>query len=627
MPETKPLLIFDGDCNFCRRWIARWRAVTGGRVEYAPYQEVGGRYPQIPRENFMAAVQLVEGDGRIFSAAHAAFRTLSYTPSRRWLLWCYERIPPFRAASEWFYRLVASHRVLFSRITRWLWGDHLEPSTYLISRTVFLRALGLAYFCAFASLGVQMVGLLGANGVLPAGHFLSAIAGHFGPERFWFFPSLAWISASDLFLQVLGWGGALLGILVLAGLTRAWVFLALWLFYLSLQTVGQEFLSYQWDILLLETGFLAIFIAPFSVARPKKDFPPVGEVRTAGIGSLPVSWPLFRVLLKWLLFRLMFSSGASKLLSGDLAWRNLTALNFHYETQPLPTWVGWYAHQLPGWFQSLSVLGVFAAEILMPLLIFAPRRLRHLSSLAIMVFQVAISLTGNYCFFNLLTVALCVLLLDDASWPQIFRQSYAGVLPETAPRGWQPRLVKWTSGIAAGLVFLVSLVRFSATLQLPIPWPSPVIGLNRLFAPFKVANYYGLFAIMTTGRLEIVMEGSQDGENWSAYEFKYKPGDPKGPPRFVAPHQPRVDWQMWFAALSDYRRQNWFTNFCVRMLEGSPEVLRLLRTNPFPDAPPRFLRAAAYRYHFTNWQEKKETGAWWKREREGLYMPTISLRT
>ena len=344
-------------------------------------------------------------------------------------------------------------------------------------------------------------------------------------------------------------------------------------------------------------------------------------------------------LLRLLLFKLMFSSGCVKLLSGDPNWRNLTALTFHYQTQPLPTWIGWYAHQLPLWFQKVSCAGMFAIELGAPFLIFAPRRLRFCGGAAIAFLQILILLTGNYTFFNWLTLALCLLLLDDfalAKFVPAQNVRLSAVRSARRTRRTRPsrcsalRSCRWPRGhhrSARGRgdrhLLLSNGAPVRRTTGLVVcRWRSRMPGSQ----PFRTFNGYGLFAVMTTERREIIVEGSNDGVNWLPYEFKYKPGDVNRRPAFVAPHQPRLDWQMWFAALGNYRQNPWFVNFCVRLLQGSPEVLALAgRKIRFPDHPPRYIRAEFYDYRFTNFAERRATGAWWKRERLGEYLPPISL--
>ena len=488
-------------------------------------------------------------------------------------------------------------------------GEAPARYTHVAVSRLFQRLLALTYLLAFASLAVQMKGLVGSGGILPVGVVLDWVRSHYGAERYWLLPTLCWLSSSDAFLLGLCWGGALLSVLLLFEIAPILVLLLLWAFYLSLVTAGQVFLGYQWDALLLEVGLLATLLAPAELwPRPSSR----SAVPGYALG-----------LMRWLLFRLMFSSGFVKLRSGDEAWRGLTALRFHYETQPLPTWVAWYAHQLPGWFQTLSALVMFAVELLVPLMIFAPRRLRLAACGAMAALQVLIAVTGNYGFFNLLTLALCVLLLDDQALPRRWRGSVAVVGMDRARRAWPRRL----GAFMAAILFVLSGIVFSGTLGLAIPWPVPVLKLLDLADPFRSINGYGLFAVMTTSRPEIVVEGSTDGVTWRPYDFKWKPVDPHHPPAFVAPHQPRLDWQMWFAALGTCDRNPWFRQFLGRLLQGSPPVLDLLADNPFPEKPPRAVRAVLYDYRFSDRATRRQDGAWWQRRPLGLYCPILSLAT
>jgi len=405
-PPTKPLLVFDGDCNFCTLWVRRWQHITGDHVDYLPAQDpvIAAQFPEIPPEQFATAVQLIDTNGVVFSGAEAVFRTLACRPNRRWPLRWYEQSKSFAHLTEWAYRRVAENRTLFSRLTRWFWGRHLGPPDYFLTRWIFLRALGVIYLIAFVSLWIQISGLIGHDGILPADQYLSAVTQHcdargIALDRYYFWPTLCWFSASDGFLHFLCAAGSVLAGLLIIGIAPAPCLALLWLLYLSLVTVGQDFLGFQWDNLLLETGFLAIFFAPrqWLPRLPTETCPP-----------RVLLW-----LLRLLLFKLMFSSGCVKLASGDPTWRQLTALTYHYQTQPLPTWIGWYAHQLPVRFQEFSCAMMFAIELGAPFLIFAPRRLRFLGGAALACLQILILLTGNYTFFNWLTLALCLLLLDD----------------------------------------------------------------------------------------------------------------------------------------------------------------------------------------------------------------------
>ena len=635
-------MVFDGDCNFCRVWIRRWQHTTEDRLDYLPFQDasITARFPEIPREQLETAVHLIESDGTVYTGAEAAFRALAHHPHEQWFLDWYIHSAVFARTSERAYRFVASHRTLFSTITRWLWGEHVEPPQHFLVRWLFLRSLAVIYLIAFISLWSQIIGLVGENGILPAKSTMENLrrqvtTANIGFERYHLFPTLCWFSASDRSLQWQCAVGVLLSVFLLVGVAPAPCLFLLWLIYLSLSTICREFLGFQWDILLLETGFLAIFFAPLTLfphlVRPVSSraagLPQVSQkqrlARSLAPPSRTVLW-----LLRWLLFCLMFQSGCVKLLSGDPTWHNLTALTFHYETQPLPTWIGWYAHQLPVWFQKASTALMFGIELAVPFLIFAPRRPRFLGCLALIALQIFIFLTGNYCFFNLLTIALCFTLLDDAVLMRFLPKKIMCASFPPLPSTLHARLtwLRRIASLALACVFLgTSLLQFSSMFRLPIPWPNPIIAAYQWLSPFRTFGSYGLFAVMTTSRPEIIVEGSNDGVTWFEYEFKYKPGDLKRRPKFVAPHQPRLDWQMWFAALSDYRRNPWFVNFCVRLLQGSPEVLALVERNPFPNAPPRYIRAVVYDYHFTDFATRRKTGAWWRRELKGDYLPTISL--
>ncbi len=501
---------------------------------------------------------------------------------------------------HWF---VGGHEVELGR-TRWLFG----------------RLLGITYLTAFLSLTVQMDGLIGSRGVLPMTEFLGALALRLGPERYRLIPTVLWFSPTDRALHLIAAAGVVSAVLVILGLFAGPALAILWVCYLSLVSVGQIFLAFQWDNLLLEAGFLGLFAAPWLSIW---DRPAANEPH-----------PTVILLFRWLLFRLIFSSGVVKLASGDPTWRNLTALTFHYETQPLPTWVGWYVHQLPDWFHMISTTGVFVLELGVPLLFFGPRRFRLIAAGLICGFQVLIMLTGNYTFFNFLTIVLCLWLSDDVwlkdrlpRWIAILDQKVdpgrnrVGRLPLTLYHARSTFLIS-----LAALIFVVSSVQLAATLRLEPPLPPVLTRILNGVAPFRTVNRYGLFAVMTTQRPEIVIEGSRDGQNWQAYEFRWKPGDPRRRPGFVAPHQPRLDWQMWFAALGDYRRNPWVIRLMARLLEGSPDVLRLLASNPFPEEPPEAIRAVVYDYRFTDFRSRRETGNWWRRERMGLYTPEIRLR-
>lgn len=621
---AKPILLFDGDCGFCRRWIARWSAITGPRVEYAPYQEVGERYPQITRHQFESAVQLVSPDGSIHAGAEAVFRTLAVVPGQRWLLWLYLWMPWFGRIARLIYRFIARHRVGFSAITTLLWGQSVEPPTYQLSRRLFIRGMGLIYLIAFASLAVQVEGLIGSKGITPVAELLPRVEQHYGDAAFWKFPTLCWWDASDRFLNMQTWSGTLLAGLVILGAAPIPLLVGCWILYLSLTSAGQVFIQFQWDILLLEAGFLAIFLAPLSwrLASPQ--------------GAPPSR--IARLLVVWLLFRLMIESGVVKLVAGagepawllGLAkrtgsWWDLTALTYHYQTQPIPSWTAWYAHHLPLWFQKFSVVLMFVAELFAPLLLFGTRRLRHAGCAMIVGLMAIIGATGNYNFFNLLTVVLCIPCLDDrllSSFTPRRMRSWI-VVPAPRERRRIGRLLLMV--LVAAFILPISLAEgYSGIWRKPVtsPWFSKMLAAAD---PYRVVNAYGLFRDMTLTRPEIIIEGSLDGRTWIEYEFPWKPGDLRRPPGFCQPHQPRLDWQMWFAALSTHQRTPWFGRFLQRILEGSQPVLALMEKNPFPDAPPKFVRALLYDYRFTDLAVRTDSGAWWRRELIRVYTGPSSL--
>ena len=549
--------------------------------------------------------------GEVLRAAHAVFRALAFAPGRAWMLWLYQNLPGAASVAELLYSFVARNRNFLYRLTRLFWGKHFERPAFGCASWLFLRLLGAVYFVAFLSLAAQITGLIGHDGILPAGEFLDAVRARFGWERYWFFPTLAWLESSDAVLRSLSVGGVIGSLLLVFDIAPILVLTLLWVLYLSLVTVGQDFLAFQWDNLLLEAGFLAIFLAPWHLG-------PRGPAKTRS--SRGPRW-----LLWFLLFRLMFSSGVVKLTSGDPAWRNLTALEFHYYTQPLPTPIAWYVHLAPTWFHRGSVAMVFFFELAVPFLIFAPRLWRFAGGGLLILLQVLIALTGNYAFFNLLSIALCLLLFDDAFLERIvprFRPVSGNGSVEAPRRRSIPRLA---AAPILVVIFLAGLLQLAEILQ--IEWvPSPAFHLLAHLEPVRVVNSYGLFAVMTTSRPEIVIEGSNDGNTWLDYEFKFKPGNLGRAPRWVEPFQPRLDWQMWFAALGDYRASPWFSHLILQLLNGSPPVLALLAQNPFPHSPPRYLRALIYDYYFTNLPDRRADGEWWHRRLIGAYFPVVSLR-
>ncbi len=630
-PPPRPLLIWDGNCDFCRLWIERWREITAGKVEYVTCQDAAMRFPEIPTERFERSIVFIEPNGKAFFSAKAVYRSLAYRRSREWMVWSYDHVPGFAAVSEIGYGFIARHRRFSSNVTRLLWGKDLRRPTYFWAQRWFLRALGLIYLIAFVSLLVQVDGLIGSKGISPVDQFLPAAHAQLGRDAYPVLPTLCWLSSSDTFLHVLCGSGVLFSLLLTFGIAPAISLLAVFIFYLSLTVAGQVFFNFQWDVLLLETGFLAIFFAPWRLLP--------GELLWWRRSSEPVTArPVSRAglfLLKLLLFKLMLMSGVVKLTSGDDSWWNLTALDYHYWSQPLPTVFAWWADKSPEWFKHFSVAFCLVVEIVVPLFIWAPRRLRFIAAVLMIALQLAIALTGNYCFFNLLTIALCLLLIDD-SLAASLRRSLSSHGPsaavpqrrgENAPGGrtLPDRLASYSAIVVIIVVLPIngSLI-LSAFKPLARP-PGTLANIYERLEPFRIVNGYGLFRVMTKDRGEIVIEGSADGIDWVPYEFRWKPGDVKRAPRWCAPHQPRLDWQMWFAALESPRENPWFIALIYRLLQGSNDVSELLARNLFSARPPRYIRAMFYRYRFTTLDERRRTGAWWKREELREYLPTVSL--
>ena len=480
-------------------------------------------------------------------------------------------------------------------------SEHDGRGHYAVANWLFLRIVGLAYLFAFASLIGQIEGLVGSRGILPAGDFMReaaawAEASGLGPERYRLFPTLCWLSTSDGFLVAVATAGAFLSVLQIAGIASTAILPCLWLLFLSLSVVGRDFLSYQWDALLLETGLVALAVTPHVWRHRLTDRidPPI-------VG---------RLLVWWLLFRLMFASGVVKLLSGDPSWRDLTALAVHYETQPLPTPVAWFLAQLPLWFQKASTALVLFTELVVPWCILAGWRGRRLAAATLLALQGLIALSGNYAYFNLLTAALCLSLLSDDAFARLRRGPSQSIRPRLAS--------PWVAVAIAIVTVPPSLTMFLRQMRLPVNPPLVDRWIDWI-DPLRSVNTYGLFAVMTPTRPEIIIEGSLDGVEWRTYDFKFKPGSLERAPRLVAPFQPRLDWQMWFAALTS-SPEPWYYRFCDRLLEGSPAVRGLLAADPFDGTPPKYVRSTLYRYRFAPPGQKR----WWVRERLGDYSPVLS---
>jgi lipase maturation factor 1 len=536
---------------------------------------------------------------------------------------------------------------------RWLFDSRHGPADRLIPRWIFLRALSLIYFSAFYSLLFQIRGLMGPQGVLPAQQYLAAVARALGATRFWYAPSLFWISA----------GSAMLMATMIAGLAASVAaFLNIWprvslvicfICFLSFVSATNVWSNYQSDGMLLEAGFIALFFAP------------PGFLPGWGAGHPPSRASLF--LLQWEWFRIYFESGMVKLLSGDIQWRNFTAMDEYYQNGPLPTWIGWYVEHLPHWFHAASVAGTLALELGLVFMLFFPRRIRILCFFIVTPWEAGVILTANYTFLNYLVLSLGVLLLDDRFLrrfvPARFRLPEPVAAPTAeahdepslsilstgdperqpsaaAPESDLPMTGRPRNGLRARFaghlrafsfavsVVMLSWIAYDTTVEMiamplrgaPLP-TAPIAALD----PFRIANQYGLFAVMTRGRYEIEFQGSNNGTDWTPYPFRYKPQALNEAPGIYAPYQPRFEWNLWFASLGDWRQNDLVPATEMRLLTNDPDVLGLFRSNPFPQSPPRFTRAVLWQYWFTSKEEKRRTGDWWRRQWLGLYAPELTL--
>lgn len=477
--------------------------------------------------------------------------------------------------------------------------------TYWLTRLLFLRALGVIYAVAFLALARQLRALIGEQGLLPAGAYLSRVEEALGPG--WAsragMPTLFWAGTSDTFMQTMSWIGLGVALTVAFGCANAVLLAALWALYLSFVHIGQIFYGYGWEILLLETGFLAIFLCP--PLRP-------GALAARSPPPAPVIW-----LVRWLLFRVMFGAGLIKL-RGDPCWRDLTCLLFHYETQPLPNPLSWWLQQMPGWFHQLGALWNHFIELIVPFGLFGPRRVRTVAGLLQAAFQVTLILSGNLSWLNWLTLVLCIACLDDRTLGRLFPAGMRARVEELRALrpGRSRRVVTWV------LVSCIALLSVNPVANLL----SGDQIMNTSFDPLELVNTYGAFGSVGRERDEIVLQGTDDeevkeGSRWLDYEFPCKPGDVSRRPCVIAPYQYRLDWQIWFAAMSDYRQHPWLVNLVFKLLQDDPLALGLLANNPFGKRPPHAIRAELYRYEFTRRGEK----GWWKRRRIGTWLPPLTL--
>ena len=532
-------------------------------------------------------------------------------------------------------------------LIRWLFDRDSGPRDRFAPRWIFLRALAGIYFSAFLALFFQIRGLIGPEGILPAGRLLEAIQRQApGMVRFWYAPTLFWFSSSAHAMMVVVWLGLIASVLAFVNVWPRLSLFVCFVCFLSFVSAAGEFSGYQSDGMLLEAGFLSLFYAPR------------GLWPGWGIDSPPPRAALF--LLQWEWFRIYFESGIVKLLSGDPEWRHLTAMDQYYQNGPLPTFIGWYVQHFPHWFQVASAGGTLVIELAVVWLLFLPRPIRVLCFWIVTPWEIGVILTANYAFLNYLVLFLGFLLLDDRSllsWiPVRFRHPLESQVPresvsvaaerlsvlttpewETQSRGRgeeseEPGVVRGIAGhlravrIAVSAVLLTWIAYATTGELVRMPWPDfPLFTLPiATLEPFRVANQYGLFAVMTRGRYEIEFQGSNDGQTWTPYLFLHKPQAVNEAPGIYAPYQPRFDWNLWFASLTDFQNAEIVPLTEERLLEGDADVISLFKSTPFPGTPPKYVRAVLWQYWFTSLDEKSLNGDWWRRSLIGLYAPVLT---
>jgi len=471
---------------------------------------------------------------------------------------------------------------------------------------MILRFLGAVYLVAFLCAAFQIVPLIGHDGLLPLDHFVGRVESHFGSRLGGFLqlPSLFWVNPSDAWLVGAAWIGAGLSLVVLAGYANALIMILVWALYMSFVHLGQDWYGYGWEIQLLETGFLGIFLCPLFDGRPFPSRPPATPVM---------------VLFRWLIFRIMLGAGLIKM-RGDPCWRDLTCLTTHYETQPIPNPLSRTLHFMPLWFHKLGALFNHFAEMVAPWFAFGPRLARHAAGAVLLSFQLFLIASGNLSFLNYLTIVPILACFDDGVWAKVLPGWIVRRAERARLEAKPSRSQRW---VVAGLVLLVAFLSLNVVSNLL----SERQAMNTSFDRLELVNTYGAFGSVGKVRREIVFQGTDDANPteasaWRDYEFVCKPGDPQRRPCIIAPYQPRIDWQIWFAAMSSPERYPWTLHLIWKLLHNDSGALSLLAGNPFPAAPPRFIRAMLFEYHFA--APGNPSGAWWERKPLGLWIPALS---
>ncbi len=494
-------------------------------------------------------------------------------------------------------------------MARFRWLKSKEKSEYWLTRFVLLRLLGFVYFFAFLSLATQVIPLIGENGLLPANDFLTAFGHRFDTktDAFIAWPTLFWFNTSDTLLVALAWLGVILSLIVVIGFANIPLLFILWFLYLSFVHIGQLWYSYGWEIQLLETGFLAIFLCPLLDPRPfPKSAPPT-----------PVIW-----LFRWLAFRIHLGAGLIKI-RGDSCWRDLTCLYYHYETQPIPNPLSPYFHFLPKWFHKFGVLWNHFVEVIAPFFVFSPRILRYIAGILMISFQIFLILSGNLSFLNWLTIIPVIACFDDSFLRKILPKWLTNKAESAAKNKVETKLqyaVSWTLVVIIALLSAPVIANLLSSSQ----------AMNTSFNRWELVNTYGAFGSVGKVRGELIIEGTDEEvitaqTQWKAYEFKAKPGDPYRKLPIIAPYQPRIDWQIWFAAFQTPEQNPWLIHLIWKLLEKDKDTLSLLANNPFLDKPPKYIRVQYYQYKFATLGNKEDLV--WERTYLGVWLPPLSKST
>lgn len=481
-----------------------------------------------------------------------------------------------------------------------------EGPTYWLTRFMILRLLGIVYAVAFFVAIKQIIPLIGANGLTPLGNYLNYVRTALGStgKGFMRLPSLFWFWHSDMALVMIAWIGFILSIVVAAGFTNALLMSVLWILYMSFVHLGQEWYGYGWEIQLLETGFLAIFLCPLIDVRPfpRRETP------------MPVI-----ILFRWLICRVMLGAGLIKL-RGDEVWRNGTALHYHFETQPLPGPLSRWFHFMPNAIHKAGVWFNWLAEIVSPVFVFWPRIGRHIAGVIIIMFQITLIFSGNLSFLNWLTIVPALACFDDGFWSKVLPRPLVKLAEKASNQAEPSRpmiITAWVVTAIVGILSIQPVMNMLSTRQI----------MNTSFDPLDLVNTYGAFGTVGKERLNVVFEGTLDDNptdqaHWKPYIYKGLPVLPDKQPPQVAPYQLRLDWQMWFASMSSPANYPWTLNLIAKLLHNDPDIVNLFKSNPFPDKSPQYIRAVLYRYSFA--EPGNPQGRWWNRERIRIWIPALS---